>query len=131
MCILCLQLFTVYSLIGSSPLVSVVNSSGDILKAIDETKFEFYFEVISYPPPLSVPHVSFNNSDLSEKWQTFYRSTEWAIIPSSQVKSHHHFYVGLLVEIFLSEEDSGFYSLEVENMCSSFSADVNIEGELL
>jgi len=108
----------------------VVNGSHDILKAIDGTKFEFYFEVISYPPPSSVPYVSFNNSDLPVKWQTLYRSTEWVIIPSSQVKEHHHFYVGLFVENFLSEEDSGFYSLKVENMCHSFTADVNIEGEL-
>ncbi|XP_065892604.1 uncharacterized protein [Dysidea avara] len=112
---------------GSPPSILVVNASSGVLKAIDEAKFEFYFEVISYPSPASVPRVSFNNSDLPEKWQTFYRSTEWTIISLSQVNYYYHFYVGLSVEKFLSEEDSGTYSLTVENMCNSLSTGVSIE----
>ena len=117
--------------VGSPPSILVVNASSGVLKAIDEAKFEFYFEVISYPSPASVPRVSFNNSDLPEKWQTFYRSTEWTIISLSQVNYYYHFYVGLSVEKFLSEEDSGTYSLTVENMCNSLSTGVSIEGETM
>jgi len=109
----------------------VVNASSGILNAIDEARFEFYFKVISYPSPVSTPHISFNNTDLSEKWQTFYRSTKWNIISSSEIRNYNHFYVGLYIEKFLSEEDVGTYSLTIENECSSISTSVNIEGETI
>ena len=77
-----------------------------------ETKALLYFEVTSHPPLLTNPYVTFNNLNLSVKWQVSYKSLDATLSNSS------HFLIEITTESFM-QEDSGVYSVTVTNGCSS------------
>ena len=106
--------------VGSSPSVVLVNGT-NVMNITIGTKALLHFEIISYPPLLSDPQVTFRNSNLSAKWQVNYKSLDETLNSSS------HFLIEIITESFM-QEDSGVYSVTVTNACSSSTETVILEG---
>jgi len=106
-------------LVGLSPSISVVNGT-DMIKVTTGTKVLLYFEVISYPPLISDPQLTFNNSGLPYGW--------YIIPPNTSVLSLSHFSIGIAIDHFLPK-DNGDYSITVNNTCSSLTKTMTITGK--
>jgi len=96
------------------------------MKVATKTEILLHFKVISYPPPISQPQVTFQNSSLPLKWKVKYKSQD--AMSELSLTNLSNFFIEITTENFMLE-DEGAYTTTVTNTCFSSSKTVVLTGK--